>query len=184
VLFFVAGAIAQLGHSTVYVFGTRTFEQAGAPPEAIGWLWTTGVFAEIVLFLASRRVFARISPVALLALSAAGGVLRWSLLATATNLPALFVAQTLHGLTFGAQHLATIAFIEREVDEPGAAMGVAVALGSGVAFGVGMPLAGVLFEHFGRGAYHASTAFAAIATLVSLVAVRESRRAQNVGAGT
>jgi PPP family 3-phenylpropionic acid transporter len=85
VLFFVAGAVAQLGHATVYAFGTTTFEGAGAPASAIGALWTTGVFAEVVLFVFSRAVFARVSPAALLTIGTAAGVVRWLMLATEDN---------------------------------------------------------------------------------------------------
>ncbi len=158
-------------HATVYAFGTVTFLAKGASEGQIGWLWSIGVFAEIALFAAGRRVRDRFAPETWLIIGGLGAMVRWPLIYFAPGPLALFAAQSLHGLTFGATHLGGMAFLERRVPEIGTGLGLHTAATGGLAMGLGMPLAGALFQRFGEGAFLVA-ALMALAGLASALGMR------------
>ncbi len=101
-------ALIQGSHAVYYAFSTLHWQAAGLSTGFIGLLWALGVLAEIFLFLFGRPVVERLGVRGLAVLAAGAGVLRWSVTAF-TNEPALLVLiQLLHGLTFGAMHLAAM----------------------------------------------------------------------------
>src|SRR5439155_8597674 len=67
----------------------------------------------IGLFAVSGRLPAAFGPTILLALGAAGAVVRWSAMALARSLAALPALQCLHALSFGATHLGVLGFVAR-----------------------------------------------------------------------
>jgi MFS transporter, PPP family, 3-phenylpropionic acid transporter len=155
ITFLAAIACMQGSHAVLYGFGTRHWQAIGIAESTIGWMWAWGVIVEVCLFAAAPRVLARMRPVSLLALAGLGGVIRWPLLASVESVGVIFAVQTLHAATFAAMHLGAMNWIRDSVDAPAVqrATGLYVAIGSGVALGLGMPLAGVLFEHFAGQAY-------------------------------
>ncbi|MEI6158705.1 MAG: MFS transporter [Roseococcus sp.] len=101
-------ALIQGSHAVYYAFSTLHWQAAGLSTGFIGLLWALGVLAEIILFVFGRPVVERLGLRGLALLAAAAGVLRWTVTAF-TNEPAvLVVIQLLHGLTFGAMHLAAM----------------------------------------------------------------------------
>lgn len=101
-------ALIQGSHAVYYAFSTLHWQAAGLGTGFIGLLWALGVLAEIALFLWGRPVVERLGVRGLVILAAGAGVLRWGVTAL-THEPALLVAiQLLHGLTFGAMHLAAM----------------------------------------------------------------------------
>lgn len=101
-------ALIQGSHAVYYAFSTLHWQAAGLSTGFIGLLWALGVLAEILLFLFGRPVVERLGLRGLALLAAGAGVLRWSVTAL-TNEPAILVViQLLHGLTFGAMHLAAM----------------------------------------------------------------------------
>ncbi len=118
IAFLVCGGLTQASHAVYYGFATLHWRAAGHGDDLIGLLWAEGVIAEIVLFAVSGRAVRRLGPVRLLALAAAAGVVRWSVLGATTGLAALVAVNFLHAATFGAAHLAAMHFIARAV--PGA----------------------------------------------------------------
>ena len=171
-VFLLAAACLQAQHSVLYMYGTLRWREAGVPDTVIGWLWAEGVLAEILLFAVGARVLLKLGPVRLMMLSALAGLIRWPILAETTWLPALIVAQALHGATFGAFHLGAMAFIQRATPRgaSGAAQGLYAALVAGVASGLAIPAAGQLAARFGPDAYWAMTGLGVVA-LVLLRAV-------------
>ena len=159
-IFILAVSLLQASHAVLYLFSTLHWRSAGIPDSAIGALWAEGVAAEILLFAFSGAAAARLGPVRLMLIAAAAGLVRWTVLAESTDLAALAAVQWLHGLTFGAAHLAAIHYMLRTVPEDMSAS--AQSLYSGFAVGLAMGLAmlagGRLFDAFGGGAFHAMTA--------------------------
>ena len=162
-VFILAVSLLQASHAVLYLFSTLHWRSAGLPDSAIGALWAEGVAAEILLFAFSGAAAARLGPVRLMLIAAASGLVRWTVLAESTDLAALAAVQWLHGLTFGAAHLAAIHYILRTVPEDMSASAQSLYSGFavGLAMGVVMLAGGWLFEAFGGGAFHAMTALSA-----------------------
>ena len=76
-------------------------------------LWALGVLAEIVLFALSARLPAAFTPSVLILIGGAGALVRWIAMALDPPGALLPFLQCLHGLSFGATHLGTLAFIGR-----------------------------------------------------------------------
>lgn len=178
-LFLLATGAAQSTHAVYYAFGTIHWESRGIPPAVIGMLWSVGVIAEILLFLFARRVVARAEPVSLLVLAAAASVVRWAVTALSPPLWLLFPVQALHGLTFGAAHLAAVHFISAEAPEnaAGTAQGMFAASTAGIFMGGGIAAAGPLYGALGAYAYMAMACVA----LVSLAATLALKRLREAG---
>ncbi len=163
-------------HAFYAGFATLRWQAAGIEPGAIGLLWSVSVAAEVAVFLLfGRPLLARLGPGRLLALAAAAGALRWSVMAATAWLPAMFLVQPLHGLTFAAQHLAAMAVIARVV--PGRAAATAqsayAVLGNGAALAALTFASGPLYRHLGAGGYWAMALLCAVAVPAALVSRSE-----------
>jgi PPP family 3-phenylpropionic acid transporter len=150
----LVSALVSGSHAFYTGFATLRWQAAGIEAGAVGLLWSVSVAAEVaVFFLLGRPLLARLGPGGLLALAAAAGALRWSVMAATAWVPAMFLAQPLHGLTFAAQHLAAMAVIARVV--PGRAAATAqsayAVLGTGAAAAALTLASGPLYERFGAG---------------------------------
>jgi len=168
--FLAAIGCMQGSHAVLYGFGTRYWQSIGIPESTIGWMWAWGVIAEVALFAVSQRAIARLGPVGMLSVAGLGGVIRWPLLARVESVPILFALQTLHATTFAAMHLGAMTWIRDTIDAPAVqrATGLYVAVGSGIALGLGMPLAGLLYGEVGGGAYFAMAVSSALGLFFAL----------------
>ncbi|MEZ5787792.1 MAG: MFS transporter [Xanthobacteraceae bacterium] len=171
----IAAGLIQASHAVYYGFASLQWAAKGWDGTTIGALWAIGVIAEIALFAASGRFLSRLGPFDLLAIGAAGGVLRWC--AMAFDPPTLLVPalQCLHALTFGAAHLGAMhALGHFAVQHRGAtAQGdysAVVATMSAAAMG----FSGVLVETFGSHAYLAMGLLAALAGAIIVAAGRDA----------
>lgn len=151
---FTTGAI-QSAHAVYYAFGTLHWQALGISGGIIGLLWAAGVVAEIALFAFSGRVVIRVGTTTLIWIAALASVLRWTITSLSPPLWLLFPVQLLHGLTFGAAHLAAIHFISDAVPEEaaGTAQGLYAAFAAGIAMGTAIAAAGPLYAAFGGRAY-------------------------------
>ena len=172
-VFLVASGLIQSSHAVLYGFATLHWLAAGHDKDTIGLLWAIGVVAEVVLFAAGRGVVGRLGPIWLLALAGAAGIVRWTVVALSTDLLVLGLIQLLHGLTFGAAHLAAMYYFMREVPAglAATAQGLYGAIAWGAAFGLTVLAAGAIYAAYGGGAFFvmagmclAGTAFALILT--------------------
>jgi PPP family 3-phenylpropionic acid transporter len=138
-------------------------------------LWSVGVVAEIALFAASGRL--NIAPATLLAMGAAGAVVRWGVMALdppALLLPAL---QCLHALSFGATHLGSMGLLTRAVPaELGATVQGYFAVALGLVMAGAMGLSGLLYARWGSLAYGAMAVAAAAGGLSAAASARLMRR--------
>jgi len=160
-------------HGALYVFYSIHLVENGYSKTAVGWLWTLGVLAEILVFLRMPRLTARFSLRAILAFSFACAVLRFLMIGWGARAPALIVAaQLLHGATFGAYHAAAVAAVNRWFPRPYQARGQA--LYSSVSFGAGGMLGGLssgaAWEALGAGPTFSLSALFAAAGLVLILA--------------
>lgn len=169
-VFIAAVSLLQSSHAVLYVFGTIHWRDAGIADDVIGALWAEGVIAEIILFAFSGAVVARVSPIRLMWIAAAAGVVRWAILANTTDLTTLFATQWLHGLTFGAAHLAAMHHMLRTVPErmSASAQGLYSGFAIGLVMGLMMLVTGWLYAGYGGEAFYAMTLLSAAGGAVAL----------------
>ncbi len=170
-LFLGAASLIQASHAVYYGFSALHWQAAGLSEATIGWLWAEGVAVEVLLFAFSGAAMARAGPAALLALAALAGILRWTVLATSTDLAPLIAVQALHALTFGAAHLGAMHFIARTAP-PGleaTAQSLYSAVSGGLAMGLAMLLAGALYDAAAGQAFLAMTALSTAGLGLALV---------------
>ncbi|MDC9589738.1 3-phenylpropionate MFS transporter [Xenorhabdus sp. XENO-10] len=152
--FLVCVTLLQAAHAGYYSFGSIYWEQAGYSSSTIGYLWSLGVVAEVVIFTFSKQLFRRWSARNLLLLSGICGVIRWGLMGISTELSVLIIIQILHCGTFTVCHLAAMRFIgarkENEIIRLQATYS-ALAMGGGIA--VMSIIAGFMYEHIGSGIF-------------------------------
>jgi PPP family 3-phenylpropionic acid transporter len=129
--FFVA-----VSHGTLYTFLTLHLRGLGYSGTLIGFLWTLGVLAEIVVFFFLPALFRRHALSTILMASAGLGVLRFQIIGWAADwLALLLLAQVLHAATFGSYHAAAVAAVQRVF--PPHARSRGQALFSSLAYGAG-----------------------------------------------
>ncbi|CAI1969632.1 Probable 3-phenylpropionic acid transporter [Serratia quinivorans] len=152
--FLLCVTLLQGAHAGYYSFGSIYWQEAGYSASTIGYLWSLGVVAEVVIFASSNFLFRRWNARNLLLLSACCGILRWSLMASSTELGWLLVIQILHCGTFTVCHLAAMRFIAaRKGPEVIRLQAVYSALAMGGGIAIMTVIAGFLFEHLQGGVF-------------------------------
>ncbi|MFU2488558.1 MFS transporter [Thauera sp. WH-1] len=130
-------------HGALYVFYSIFLVDNGYDKALVGWMWTLGVLAEIVVFMLMPRIAKCFSLRAILLFSFSCAVLRFLMIAWgADSLAVLMLAQLLHGATFGAYHAAAIAVVNLWF--PGRLQARGQALYGSLSFGAGGMLGGLL----------------------------------------
>jgi PPP family 3-phenylpropionic acid transporter len=184
--FIAAAACSHASHAGLYGFASLSWRAQGFSDPMIGWLWATGVVAEIVIFgVLGRTVGGSSNAVHLLRVGAVAVIVRFAALAFEPGLAATFVLQGLHGLTFGATHLAGMAAIVAMAPEGArgriqGTVSAVVALASAVA----TLASGVIFRAAGPMMFLALAPLGAAALVLSILAVRSGRdQPQRAGEG-
>ncbi|MEP3258280.1 MAG: MFS transporter, partial [Roseibium sp.] len=78
---------------------------------------------------------------------AVGGIFRWLLFPLADNFVTMAALQLMHGLSFGAAHLGSVAFLSRLVPPKWGATGQGfLAASNGILTALGLAICGPLFE--------------------------------------
>ncbi|HGM5803925.1 TPA: 3-phenylpropionate MFS transporter [Serratia marcescens] len=174
--FLLCVTLLQGAHAGYYSFGSIYWQEAGYSASTIGYLWSLGVVAEVIIFASSNVLFRRWNARNLLLLSACCGVLRWSLMAYSTELGWLLLIQILHCGTFTVCHLAAMRFIAaRQGQEVIRLQAVYSALAMGGGIAVMTVIAGFLFEHWQDGVFWVMAAVAVPALFIRPPAVSVSR---------
>jgi PPP family 3-phenylpropionic acid transporter len=131
-----ANVLMNAAHGPLYAFYSIYLADSGYSRSAIGVLWSLGVVAEIAVFLAAPVWLKRFAAPDVLATCFALAVARFALIGWGIGSPALLVvAQVLHGATFGACHVASLALVNRWFGGRRQVRGQALYLS--VSFGVG-----------------------------------------------
>ena len=152
-----AGFCMAVAHGALYAFFTLHLQNEGYSGSLIGLLWTLGVVAEIVVFLALPALFHRHALSTLLLVSFAIAVLRFLAIGWGAGLLwLLLAAQLLHAATFGLFHAAALAVVHRIFPEHAQARGQT--LFSSLSYGAG-GAAGALLAGWTWGTGGAELAF-------------------------
>ncbi len=146
--FMLCVTLLQGAHAAYYGFSAIWWQESGYSASTVGYLWSLGVVAEIIVFALSNRLFRRWSARDLLLLSGICALIRWGLLGASTALPLLIVAQILHCGSFTVCHLAAMRFIAaRQGTEVIRLQSLYSALAMGGGIAVMTMICGVLFAH-------------------------------------
>ncbi len=177
----MAAASVQASHAMIYAFGTLHWRGQGLSGNAIGLLWSLGVLAEIVLF-------ARLGPfvgtvgrgLACVALGGGAALVRFALMGLDPGFAGTLALQLLHGLSFGATHLGTIAAITGLAPRGARArwQGILTACNAG-AMAAATMATGPLYGAFGAGGYFAMAGLGALGMLLALLAARRVSQPQS-----
>jgi MFS transporter, PPP family, 3-phenylpropionic acid transporter len=169
-IFLATATLVQGSHTIFYGFSVLHWQSIGISSLTISLLWDEGVVVEILLFYWGARLLRRLGPIDLLVLAGGAGVLRWTVMAFATSVPVLALAQLLHALTFAAAHLGAMHHLARTIPPEQGATGQAVyaAIVGGIGPGLLMLGAGRLYADAGAHSYLAMAGLAAAGGLVAL----------------
>jgi PPP family 3-phenylpropionic acid transporter len=169
----VAAGLVQASHAVYYGFSTISWKSAGLSGVSIGTLWAIGVLAEIALFACSARWAG--SSMQLLVAGAAGGTLRWGVMALDPPAFTLPVLQCLHGLSFGATHLGSIGAVARLAPaQSGATAQGFLALIIGLLMAACMAVSGALYAELHAKAYAVMALIAALGGAVCYATMRRT----------
>ena len=174
--FFASLLFHVMAHFAIYGFLSLYLDALGYSKATIGALWAVSVIVEIAWFYGQGRLIGLLPLERWLAVCAVATVLRMAMTAGLGNwLPALFLAQALHALSFAAHHAACIAMITRHF--PGRLRGRGQALFTVIGYGFGGVLGvlagGALAARWG---FEALFAAAAVLGLLALLCAGRMRR--------
>jgi len=169
----------QVAHGPYYAFFSIHLEENGFSSVMVGWMWSLGVVAELVAFIASPWLHRWLGLRRLLGLSLLLSPLRWLLLALPLSTASLVIAQLGHASTYALAHLAGVQLVQANV--PTGARRYAQALYSGLSFGLGIvagsALAGPIYDQLGGSrSFLVAAVFAAILFVTWLPLARRVRQ--------
>jgi len=162
--------LVQLSHGVYYAFYSLLLDAAGYSASEIGWLWTLGVVAEVLLFWRFSRFQSRLSFKGWLLFATGLTLLRWLMIALFADVWwLLVVAQLLHAATFAVFHSVVVQWLHgvfHDHQTQGQALYVSVTYGIGGV--LGSILAGYAWI-WGQG--EATFLLAAVAALLAFLLV-------------
>ena len=152
----IVAALVLGSHAMHDAFAIIRWSAAGISPAVSSFLWSEAVAAEVVVFFfIGPALVTRLTPSGAIALAAAAGALRWTVMAQTTDILALALVQPLHGFTFALLHLACMRLLLRIV--PAGLEGTAQALYATVGVGAASALltlaSGALYGRLGAEAF-------------------------------
>jgi MFS transporter, PPP family, 3-phenylpropionic acid transporter len=153
-------------HALNDTFAVIHWRDAGYSSLTISLLWCESVAAEVAVFLfLGPLLIVRLGAPGAAALSASAGVVRWTVMAATTSVPALAGAQALHGLSFALMHLAAMGIIAQTVPDrlSGTAQTVYGTGALGIASAAMTVASGYLYGWFGMQAFWGMAALCAMA---------------------
>ncbi|MDR9826413.1 3-phenylpropionate MFS transporter [Vibrio sp. FNV 38] len=186
--FLVLIALIQGSHAAYYSFSAIHWKEAGHSEAIIGYLWSLGVVAEVVIFATSKRLFSGWSLRTLFLVAACGVMVRWGLTASTTAVSLLVLVQLLHGVTFAMAHIAAIQYIQ---NSPTNKMVALQALYNAIPLGAFIALMTVLsgwgYEHWGANVFWVMASMGFFALFIRVepkpkpadLAVKAESKAQN-----
>lgn len=140
---FAACFLMMASQAAIFIFYSIYMVDSGHSKSTVGILWSTGVVAEIMIFLIVPKLNARFSPQALFSFSFAVTALRYLLIGWFPSSLALqLIAQSFHAFTFGTWHAAAMGMLHRFFPAQFGTRGQA--LYTSFSFGIGGALGGVM----------------------------------------
>lgn len=176
-----AAALVQASHALFYGFSSLQWSARGLSSGVIGFLWSLGTIAEIVLFFAGTMLMRKIPGLRLIALGGLAATLRFGAFALDPPVFSVALLQLLHAFSFGATHLGLMTLIAEHVPsrQAGRAQTFASAV-LGLMMAAGTAAAGPLYVRFDVAAYGFFAAMAAIGGAIALLGRAQPHRS---GAG-
>ncbi len=134
--FLICAFLMLVSHGAYYGFFSIHLEQLGLSGTLIGLAWAVASTAEILVMIASARLFHRFSPEKMMLFSAAVAVIRWLILYWAISPVVIIFSQVLHAITYGVFHMASILYVDKRSPKGGKTLGQAV--NNSVTYGLGL----------------------------------------------
>ncbi|RZB35101.1 MAG: MFS transporter, PPP family, 3-phenylpropionic acid transporter [Desulfobacteraceae bacterium Eth-SRB1] len=164
IIFLFCAFLMLVSHGAYYAFFSIHLANLGYGSTFIGITWALASTAEIIVMIKSDRIFKRFSLENVLVFSFVVAALRWFILFSATSTAVIMLTQTLHAITYGSFHIASILYIDSltpdEAKTTGQAVNNAVTYGLGMT--VGFFISGCLYETIGSFALFALSGFIAL----------------------
>jgi PPP family 3-phenylpropionic acid transporter len=167
----LVAALVLGSHAMHDAFAVIRWSAAGISPAVSSLLWSEAVAAEVVVFFfIGPALVTRLTPAGAMALAAAAGVLRWTVMAQSSEVLALALVQPLHGFTFALLHLACMRLLLRIVPQglEGTAQAFYATVGVGAATAVLTLISGALYGRLGPEAFWVMAALCAAALPLTL----------------
>ena len=173
---FAASFLMSIAHGPYYTFYSIYLVEHDYAKSAVGGLWALGVICEIGVFFLMPALVRRFGFARILQVSFSAAVLRFVLIGWAVDwVVVLLFAQTLHALTFGAYHAASVGMVHEYFQ--GRHQSKGQALFGSVTYGAGGMIGGLasgpIWQHWGASVlYSFSAVMAALGFLLMLWQVR------------
>jgi PPP family 3-phenylpropionic acid transporter len=163
-LFLICGFFMLVSHGAYYGFFSIHLENLGYSNLFIGFSWALASMAEIGVMLNSKTVFRRYSLESVILFSFVVAALRWCILYWVTSPVLVLLSQTLHAVTYGAFHMASILYVDRLTPRESKTLGQAAnnAAQYGLGLMIGFFLNGWLYEIIGSSALFLVSALVAL----------------------
>jgi PPP family 3-phenylpropionic acid transporter len=163
VVFLSCAFLMLVSHGAYYGFFSIHLESLGYGNKFIGAAWALASVSEILVMVKSKSIFKRFSLENVLVFSFATASIRWFALSFVNSPFAIILSQTLHAITYGTFHMASIIYIDQHVPDEAKTFGQAVnnAVTYGLGMMVGFFISGYLFENFGSSVLFVSSALIA-----------------------
>jgi PPP family 3-phenylpropionic acid transporter len=172
----IVAALVLGSHAMHDAFAMISWQDAGIPSSVTSVLWSESVAAEVIVFLwIGPFLLRRFDPTTALTISALCGIVRWAVLAQTAAIPALALAEPLHGFTFALLHLSCMRIIAQTVPSSlaGSAQALYGVMGIGGTTALLTIVAGWLYARFGAHGFLAMAGLC-IAALPAIVALRRA----------
>ena len=172
-LVITGAALVQGSHGLLFGFATNYWTAVGISGIEVSLLWTSGVVAEIVLFLVSGRYLTRFGHLQLVLFGCLVAVLRWTLFPLVADFWSYLALQATHAFTFAIIHVGIQRFLmDRIGDERGASAQGFYQFFISV-FTVAVSLAsGFIFQSYGVKGFYVMTLIAAVGVGCVIAAMR------------
>ena len=176
VIILVLCTLMQASHAPFYTFFSIYLEDHGYSKALIGWLWTTGVVFEIIVFMIGYRLLRQYRLTSLLSFTFLVAAVRWCVLAIfPENVFIVFASQILHAITYGLYHSVMIQLVDQffqgRYQIRGQALYSSVSFGIGGA--IGSAVSGVVWTMYGaKVLFIGAGVLMFIATVLSILLVQ------------
>lgn len=166
---FSACFLMAVAHAPYYTFYSIYLVEHGYAKSAVGGLWALGVICEIGVFFLMPWLVRRFGYTRILVVSLSATILRFMLIGWGVDfLLLLLIAQTLHAVTFGAYHAASVGlvheFFRGRHQSKGQAMFGSLTYGAGGI--VGVLASGPIWQHYGASLLYSCSAGMALLGLL------------------
>jgi len=169
VLFFTICFLLQVSHGAYYTYFSIYLESLSYSKSIIGWLWSLGVLAEIILFWFMHRWFELHSVKTIMIIALLLTAARWYFVSEYSELIIVIIMmQCLHAFSFGAMHSVAIKFVHYAFDacHQGRAQAMYSSFGFGAGGAVGAYICGLMVS---QGDYDLVFKFSACTALLALI---------------